>query len=76
MNRSQPDDGQILTGNDRYEGYCAELAKKIADIVGYDYILKVVADGNYGAKLENGMWNGMVGELTRKVYSPSRGLTI
>ncbi|KAF7707265.1 glutamate receptor 1a [Silurus meridionalis] len=53
-----------LLGNDKYEGYCVELAAEIAKHVGYDYKLKIVADGKYGARdPETKMWNGMVGEL-------------
>uniref|UniRef100_A0A8C1UW10 Glutamate receptor 1-like n=1 Tax=Cyprinus carpio TaxID=7962 RepID=A0A8C1UW10_CYPCA len=53
-----------FTGNDKYEGYCVELAAEIAKHVGYHYILKIVADGKYGARdPETMMWNGMVGEL-------------
>ncbi|XP_026773622.3 glutamate receptor 1a isoform X1 [Pangasianodon hypophthalmus] len=53
-----------LVGNDKYEGYCVELAAEIAKHVGYQYKLKIVADGKYGARdPETKMWNGMVGEL-------------
>ncbi|KAF6738073.1 Glutamate receptor 1 [Oryzias melastigma] len=54
-----------LVGNDKYEGYIVELAAEIAKHVGYQYKLKIVSDGKYGARdPENTkMWNGMVGEL-------------
>ncbi|XP_038124135.1 glutamate receptor 1a isoform X2 [Cyprinodon tularosa] len=53
-----------LTGNDKYEGYIVELAAEIAKHVGYQYKLKIVSDGKYGARdPETKMWNGMVGEL-------------
>ncbi|TNM84470.1 glutamate receptor 1-like isoform X1 [Takifugu flavidus] len=53
-----------LEGNDRYEGYCAELASEIAKHVGFNYKLELVGDGKYGARdSETKMWNGMVGEL-------------
>nr|XP_057919592.1 glutamate receptor 1a isoform X2 [Doryrhamphus excisus] len=53
-----------LVGNDKYEGYIVELAAEIAKHVGYQYKLKIVSDGKYGARdLESKMWNGMVGEL-------------
>ncbi|XP_076131442.1 glutamate receptor 1b isoform X2 [Alosa pseudoharengus] len=51
-------------GNDKYEGYCVELAAEIAKHAGYNYTLEIVGDGKYGAKdAETKMWNGMVGEL-------------
>uniref|UniRef100_A0A8C9TWH0 Glutamate receptor n=1 Tax=Scleropages formosus TaxID=113540 RepID=A0A8C9TWH0_SCLFO len=53
-----------LVGNDKYEGYCVELAAEIAKHVGYTYKLEIVPDGKYGARdSETKMWNGMVGEL-------------
>uniref|UniRef100_A0AAY4BHD3 Glutamate receptor n=1 Tax=Denticeps clupeoides TaxID=299321 RepID=A0AAY4BHD3_9TELE len=53
-----------LVGNDKYEGYCVELAAEIAKHVGYSYRLEIVGDGKYGARdSETKMWNGMVGEL-------------
>ncbi|KOX67415.1 Glutamate receptor 1 [Melipona quadrifasciata] len=62
------DTGEILTGNDSYEGYCKDLADLIAKKLGITYELRIVKDGKYG--MENpdvpGGWNGMVGELIRK----------
>lgn len=59
-----------LAGNDKYEGYIVELAAEIAKHVGYQYKLKIVSDGKYGARdPETKMWNGMVGEL---VYGVSK----
>ncbi|XP_055034163.1 glutamate receptor 1a isoform X2 [Misgurnus anguillicaudatus] len=53
-----------FNGNEKYEGYCVELAAEIAKHVGYQYKLKIVADGKYGARdPDTKMWNGMVGEL-------------
>ncbi|KAK5611158.1 Glutamate receptor 1 [Crenichthys baileyi] len=53
-----------FVGNDKYEGYCAELASEIAKHVGFNYQLELVGDGKYGARdPESKMWNGMVGEL-------------
>lgn len=53
-----------LDGNDRYEGYCVDLAAEIAKHVGIRYKLSVVADGKYGARdPDTKTWNGMVGEL-------------
>ncbi|CAL8265502.1 unnamed protein product [Merluccius merluccius] len=53
-----------LVGNDRYEGYCVELASEIAKHVGFNYRLELVGDGKYGSRdPETKMWNGMVGEL-------------
>ena len=62
-----PTDGTPCTGNNRYEGYCADLIDKIAHIVGFHYALKEVGDKSYGSRLTDGSWNGMIGELIREV---------
>uniref|UniRef100_A0A8D0GKB6 Glutamate receptor n=1 Tax=Sphenodon punctatus TaxID=8508 RepID=A0A8D0GKB6_SPHPU len=55
---------ELLDGNDRYEGYCVDLAAEIAKHCGFKYKLTIVADGKYGARdSETKIWNGMVGEL-------------
>ncbi|XP_065316839.1 glutamate receptor 2-like isoform X2 [Gordionus sp. m RMFG-2023] len=61
-----PRKGEILRGNDKYEGFCLELADMIAKMVGFDYIIRPVKDGKYGAIDENNQWNGVVGELIRQ----------
>ncbi len=40
-------------GNERFEGYCADLAKKIAERLNFDYILKVVDDGKLSSEENN-----------------------
>ncbi|XP_069068077.1 glutamate receptor 3 isoform X2 [Pleurodeles waltl] len=53
-----------LEGNDRYEGYCVDLAYEIAKHVRIKYKLSIVEDGKYGTRdPETKIWNGMVGEL-------------
>jgi len=57
-----------LVGNDRYEGYCSELAEMICkEYLDVKYEIRLVGDGVYGEKMHNGTWNGMVGELTNRV---------
>jgi len=64
---AEPEEGHILTGNARYEGYCADLAAFLADKLQISYELRPVRDKKYGAETQGGGWNGMVGELVRKV---------
>jgi len=64
---AKSDEGDTLTGNDRYEGFCADLASQLAESLHISYELRLVHDGKYGGKTANGSWNGMVGELIRKV---------
>ncbi|XP_044215191.1 glutamate receptor ionotropic, kainate 2 isoform X5 [Thunnus albacares] len=53
-----------LYGNDRFEGYCIDLLRELANILGFTYEIRLVEDGKYGAQDENtGQWNGMVKEL-------------
>ncbi|XP_034288756.1 glutamate receptor 2 isoform X3 [Pantherophis guttatus] len=55
---------EFLEGNERYEGYCVDLAAEIAKHCGFKYKLTIVGDGKYGARdAETKIWNGMVGEL-------------
>ena len=68
MIKKQPDDPSVLLeGNDRFEGFAADLADKVADLVGFEYRIELVKDMKYGERMSDGTWNGMVGELTRKV---------
>ncbi len=68
MKRTEPlENGGPLIGNDLYEGYALDVAKKVAKIVGYQYRIQPVLDGKYGSQEKNGSWNGMVGELIRGV---------
>ncbi len=67
MRTEPPEDGTPLVGNDLYEGYIADLAKMAAKIVEYKYIIRPVLDGKYGSQVNNGSWNGMIGELIRGV---------
>jgi Ligated ion channel L-glutamate- and glycine-binding site len=68
MVKKQRDEQGKLTGNDRYEGYCVDLAQKIlGDRLRYNYEIRLVKDGRFGAKTPEGTWDGMVGELTRRV---------
>jgi len=59
--------GQVLTGNARFEGYCVDLADILAEKLELRYEFQLVSDKKYGARMDNGSWNGMVGELTRQV---------
>lgn len=54
--------------NDLFEGFCIDILRLIAEIVGFEYNIKLVPDGKYGVyDLETGEWNGIVRELMDKV---------
>ncbi|KAG9270318.1 putative glutamate receptor [Astyanax mexicanus] len=48
------------------EGFCIDLLSALASKLGFKYELHVVKDGRYGAKNEQGTWNGMIGEVFRR----------
>ena len=52
--------GEILRGNERYEGYCKDLADAITRLTGIKFKIKPVADGKYGSPdpYYEGGWNG------------------
>ena len=49
-------------GNEQFEGFCVDLIGELSNIMGFRYKFKLVSDGAYGIKDENGEWNGMIGE--------------
>ncbi|XP_067420921.1 glutamate receptor ionotropic, kainate 4 isoform X1 [Emydura macquarii macquarii] len=68
---------QELDGNDRYEGFCMDMLKELAEILHFNYKIHLVGDGVYGVPEANGTWTGMVGELiARKADLAVAGLTI
>lgn len=57
--------GNVIPG--KYQGFCVDLIDEIAKDVNFTFIIREVADGNYGG-LVNGSWNGMIGELISHVW--------
>lgn len=54
--------------NELFEGFCIDILRLIAKMVGFEYNIKLVPDGKYGVyDLETGEWNGIVRELMDKV---------
>ncbi|XP_075404858.1 glutamate receptor 4 isoform X7 [Tenrec ecaudatus] len=51
---------EMFEGNDKYEGYCVDLASEIAKHIGIKYKIAIVPDGKYGARdADTKIWNGM-----------------
>ncbi|XP_076467225.1 glutamate receptor ionotropic, kainate 2-like [Babylonia areolata] len=46
-----------------FEGFIIDLLNELATMVGFHYRIDLVPDGNYGAELDSGEWDGMVREL-------------
>ncbi|KAM7373699.1 hypothetical protein PAMP_008533 [Pampus punctatissimus] len=57
---------QDYQGNDQYEGFCVDMLRELADILKFNFRIKLVDDGLYGAPEPNGSWTGMVGELINR----------
>ncbi|KAG9482257.1 hypothetical protein GDO78_011118 [Eleutherodactylus coqui] len=56
----------MLTESGELEGYCVDLLSELSQALEFNYTIYVVKDGRYGTKDQNGVWNGMVGEVIRK----------
>lgn len=60
--------GKNLTGNERFFGFCVDILARVANEVGFEYILDLVPDKKYGARDPlTGEWNGMVSQLMQHV---------
>ncbi|RWS09207.1 glutamate receptor 1-like protein [Dinothrombium tinctorium] len=66
--KRESEGGVPYQDNERFEGYCKDLADLIANYVGFKYVLKLVNDSRYGGidPTKAGGWNGMVGEIIRQ----------
>lgn len=53
--------------NEQYEGFCMDLLREMSRILGFRYELRLVRDGSYGTRNDNGQWNGMIRELMDRV---------
>ena len=58
-----------------YEGYCIDILNALASELKFTYEIEPCSDGAYGAVV-NGRWNGMIGDLKRKVSLCSISLFI
>uniref|UniRef100_A0A673MKK1 Glutamate receptor n=1 Tax=Sinocyclocheilus rhinocerous TaxID=307959 RepID=A0A673MKK1_9TELE len=54
---------KALVGNDRFEGFCIDLLKELASILGFSFEIHLVPDGKYGFQDDKGQWNGMIKEI-------------
>lgn len=61
------EDPYTMSKGSGLEGYCIDLISELSKKLGFDYKVHVVKDNRYGAMDSSGNWNGMIGELVRKV---------
>ena len=56
-------------GTISYDGYCIDLLKELAKILKFTFEIYSSPDGVFGAETDEGMWNGVIGELVNEVCS-------
>ncbi len=62
--QSSLSDGSPCRANACFTGYAIDLLAKIADDLGFEYIIYEVDDGKYGARNEvTKKWDGVINEL-------------
>ncbi|KAF4526293.1 hypothetical protein B566_EDAN013654 [Ephemera danica] len=53
-----------LTGNDQFEGYGVDVIHELSTILGFNYTIQLVPDGQHGTiNRKTKQWNGMIKEL-------------
>lgn len=52
-----------LAGNDRFEGYLADILMKLAASAGFQYEIRLAKDGKQGQLNSKLQWDGMIGEV-------------
>ncbi|XP_057895299.1 probable glutamate receptor isoform X1 [Melospiza georgiana] len=60
------EDPYVMVRGAELEGYCMELLAALAGMLRFQYRVKVVGDGQYGAVAAGGNWSGMIGEILRR----------
>lgn len=64
----EPEEGEYLEGNNRYEGYSIDLIDSIAKILNFQYRFDLVPDNKYGGYNKvTKKWDGLVKHLLDRV---------
>lgn len=65
-----PEEGEVLLGNARYEGYSMDLIDNIAKMLNFKYEFRMSPDGKYGGLNKvTQTWDGIVKQLIDGVSS-------
>lgn len=56
-------------GTISFDGYFIDLLKELAKILKFTFEIYSSPDGVFGAETDEGMWNGVIGELVNEVCS-------
>lgn len=54
-------------GKEIWEGYCIDFIQKLSEEMQFDYDLVIPEDLEFGKKLSNGEWSGLIGDLAKGV---------
>ena len=49
------------------QGFIVDMLNHLSDIIGFHYRLVPAWDGQFGFRGVDGKWDGMIGEILRKV---------
>ncbi|XP_020285886.1 ionotropic receptor 25a isoform X1 [Pseudomyrmex gracilis] len=66
--KKDPSTGQDMRneeGKEIWEGYCIDFVKKLSEVMQFDYDLVIPEDEEFGKKLPNGEWSGLIGDLAK-----------
>ncbi|KAK9303879.1 hypothetical protein QLX08_004603 [Tetragonisca angustula] len=61
-------DGNVMkdvNGKDLWTGYCVDFVQKLSEEMDFDYDLVIPTDRQFGKKLPNGQWDGLIGDLAK-----------
>lgn len=69
LTERKPEEGEVLTGNDRYEGYSKDLIHEILkETLHLNYEIDIVPGNSYGSYNKDlKKWDGLVGYLLERV---------
>ncbi|XP_060542936.1 glutamate receptor ionotropic, delta-2 isoform X3 [Pantherophis guttatus] len=56
----------VLGKPKKYQGFSIDVLESLSTYLGFTYEIYVAPDQKYGLPLENGTWNGLIGELVLK----------
>lgn len=60
----EPKEGEVLVGNDRFEGYSLDLIDAIAKFLNFKYVFELAPDGRYGSfNKQTQQWDGLVKQI-------------
>lgn len=59
------EEADLLTGNDRFEGFAVDLIFELSLLLEFSYTFIVEEDGNYGVCIDEqaNIWTGMIGKV-------------